>query len=88
MSLRLRDEVTFYTGDQPAMVRARRFGPERVDVKRIAPHRSAVVRFPGPTIVEGMPWIVEAPGACFDVAAPAPVVVSQRLPQGPPHIAR
>jgi hypothetical protein len=88
VSLRLGDEVTLHTGDQPAMVRARRFGSEMFDVKRVAPHRSAVVRFPGPTIVEGVPWIVEAPGACIHVAAPAPVVVSRRLPQGPPRIAR
>jgi hypothetical protein len=88
VSRRLGDEVTLHTGDQRAMVRARRFGAELVDVRRVAPHRSAVVRFPGPTIVEGVQWIVEAPGACIHVAAPAPVVVSRRLPQGPPRIAR
>jgi hypothetical protein len=57
--------MAFHTGDEPAMVRARRFGSSMEEVKLVAAHRSAIVRFPGPTIVEDVPWVIDAPGACI-----------------------
>jgi hypothetical protein len=65
VTLQLGDEMAFHTGDEPAMVRARRFGSSMEEVKLVAAHRSAIVRFPGPTIVEDVPWVIEAPGACI-----------------------
>jgi hypothetical protein len=65
VTLWLGDEVGLHTRDEPAMVRARRLGSSMVDVKRIPAHRSAVVRFVGPTVIEDLPWVIEAPGACI-----------------------
>jgi hypothetical protein len=56
--------VVLHTGDEPATVRARRFGSAMVEVRTIPAHRSAFVQFPGPTIV-AVPWLVDAPGACI-----------------------
>jgi len=68
VTLQLGGEVAMHTRDEPAMLRARRFGSSMVDVRRVAAHRSAIVSFPGPTIV-GVPWVIEAPGACIHEAA-------------------
>jgi hypothetical protein len=57
-------EVALHTGEEPAMVRARRFGSSMVEVRTVAAHRSASVQFPGPTIVD-VPWVIEVPGACI-----------------------
>jgi hypothetical protein len=65
VTLRVNDEVALHTGDEPAIVRARRFGSSMEDVELVAAHRSAVVRFPGPTFIEEIPWVIEAPGACI-----------------------
>jgi hypothetical protein len=61
-------EVSLHTGDQPAMLRARRFGPSMQDVRLVPAHRSAVASFPGPTILGAVPWVVDAPGACIHEA--------------------
>jgi hypothetical protein len=65
VTLHVGGEVSLHTGDQPAVVRARRFGSSMHDVRRVRADRSAVVRFPGPTVVEDVPWVIEAPGACI-----------------------
>ena len=65
VTLQLGGEVALHTGDLPATVRARRFGSSMEEVRLVAAHRSAVVSFPGPTIVEDVPWVIEAPGACI-----------------------
>jgi hypothetical protein len=65
VTLRRGDELGLHTGDEPAMVRARRFGSSMEELKLVAAHRSAVVLFPGPTIVQDVPWVIEAPGACI-----------------------
>jgi hypothetical protein len=70
VTLQLGGEATLHTGDEPAMVRARRFGSSMEEVGLIAAHRSALVRFPGPTIVD-VPWVIEAPDACIHEAGPA-----------------
>jgi hypothetical protein len=64
-TLGLGDGVTLHTGDEPATVRARRFGSAMVAVRTLPPHRSAVVRFPGPTIVT-VPWVIDISGGCID----------------------
>jgi hypothetical protein len=58
-------EVALHTGDQPATVRARRFGSTMVDLRQVPAGRSAVVRFPVPTIFPFTPWVIDAPGACI-----------------------
>jgi hypothetical protein len=65
VTLQFGDQVALHTGDEPAMVRARRFGPSMEDVKLVPAYRSAVVRFPGPTFIAHVPWVIEAPGACI-----------------------
>jgi hypothetical protein len=70
VTLQLGGQATLHTGDKPAMVRARRFGSSMEEVGLITAHRSALVRFPGPTIVD-VPWVIEAPGACIHEAGPA-----------------
>jgi hypothetical protein len=65
VTLQLGDEMALHTRDEPAMVRARRFGSSMVDVRLIAAYRSAVVRFLGPTIVGHVPFVIDAPGACI-----------------------
>jgi hypothetical protein len=65
VALQLGDEVALHTRDEPAMVRARRFGSSMEEVRLVTPHHSAVARLSGPTIVEGVPWIIEAPSACI-----------------------
>lgn len=71
VTLPIRGEVSLHTGDRPATVRARRFGSSMHDVKVVRAHRSVVVRFPGPTVVEQVPWRIEAPGACIHEAGAA-----------------
>jgi hypothetical protein len=68
VALQLGSQLLLHTGDEPAMVRARRFGSSMVEVRTAAAHRSTIVGFPGPTIV-GVPWVIEAPGACIHEAA-------------------
>jgi hypothetical protein len=68
VTLQLGSQLLLHTGDEPAMVRARRFGSSMVEVRTAAAHRSTIVGFPGPTIV-GVPWVIEAPGACIHEAA-------------------
>lgn len=58
-------EVSLHTRDQPAMLRARRFGSSMQDVRLVPAHRSAVASFPGPTIAWAVPWVIDAPGACI-----------------------
>jgi hypothetical protein len=58
-------EVALHTGDQPATVRARRFGSSMVDLRQVRAGRSVVVRFPVPTIFPFTPWVIDAPGACI-----------------------
>ena len=57
-------QVALHTRDEPATVRARRFGSSMVDVQTVPAQRSAIVRFPGPTLVT-VPWVIDAPGACI-----------------------
>jgi hypothetical protein len=57
-------EVALHTRDEPATVRARRFGSSMVEVRTVPAHRSAIVRFPGPTLVT-VPWVINASGACI-----------------------
>ena len=56
--------VALHTLDEPATVRARRFGSSMLEVRTVPAHRSAIVRFPGPTVV-AVPWVIDAPGACI-----------------------
>jgi hypothetical protein len=56
--------VALHTMDEPATVRARRFGSSMLKVRTVPAHRSAIVRFPGPTVV-AVPWVIDAPGACI-----------------------
>lgn len=67
VALYIGHEVVLQTGDQPAMVRARRFGSSMHDVRRVPAGMSAVVRFPGPTLIPYAPWVIDAPGACIHV---------------------
>jgi hypothetical protein len=63
--LYLGGDVALHAGDQPAMVRARRFGSSMLDVDLVPARMSAVVRFPGPTVNPYVPWVIEAPGTCI-----------------------
>ena len=58
-------EVALHTGDQPAMLRARRFGSSMVDVRQIPAGRSAVVKFSVQSIFPFTPWVIESSGACI-----------------------
>ena len=58
-------EVALHTGDQPAMVRARRFGSSMVDLRQVPAGRSAAVHLAVPSIFPFTPWIIDAPGACI-----------------------
>jgi hypothetical protein len=66
--LQLGGKVALHTGGELARLRARRFGSSMVEVRTVPAHRSAIVSFPGPTIV-GVPWVIEVPGACIHEAA-------------------
>jgi hypothetical protein len=57
-------KVALHTGDQPAVVRARRFGSSMVDVTTVRANRSAVVGVQGPTIVD-VPWVIDVVGGCL-----------------------
>ena len=65
VSLYFGGEVALHTGDQPAMLRARRFGLSMVDVRQIPAGRSAVVKFSVQSIFPFTPWVIDSPGACI-----------------------
>jgi hypothetical protein len=57
-------EAMLYTDAEPATLRARRFGPEFVDVRTLPPYRTVRVWVSGPSVVD-RPWSLYAPGACL-----------------------
>jgi hypothetical protein len=61
---RLGADVVLQTGDESAVVRARRFGQSMVKVQTVRANRSAIVGLSGPSIVD-VPWVIDAPGACI-----------------------
>ena len=65
VSLQPGGEVTLHTGDRAATIRARRFGSSMHDVREVLPGRTAVVRFAAPTLLDDVPWLIDAPGACI-----------------------